>query len=400
MPVTEDFLDFLPLFPLDTEETILERWRAWTNEGVSVEDVDEWVDVREGSFVHMALALGSREAARIYDLMGTEYPASVFPLYSWGEYLDDLAIGYTLERLAATPAGGIVTFFGPEGTVIEPGTVVGVEAAVGDTAIREYEVTDGGTIGDEAPGMVELEVVAREAGSATDASAGQLTLILSTITSEGEVTATNSDPIIGGSDPETDEALRDRLLSVFDGQGPGNVHDYEVWARAYVGVGRVTVIPVWNGPGTVKVIVLTADGDPVSPEVVEGLQAFLDPVAGKGRGQAPVGHEVTVETATSTNVVITAIVEFADGYSLDGTGGTTALEEALFTALADYVNSTQPGEEIVLQKIVGRLIAFDGVHDVGEVKINGKAENLALKDEPAEVGTLDEAESELIEGEV
>lgn len=398
MAVTEDFLDFLPLFPLETEEAIRERWDAWANEGISTEDTDNWVDVREGTFFQLASEMGVKEAARIYDLMGTEYPAAVFPLYSWGEYLDDLAIGYTIERLAATPADGVVTFKGPNGTVIEPGTAIGVEAAVEDAPIKEYEVTEGGTIG--ISGEITLPVTAREAGKATDAAAGQLTLILSTIEAEGEVTVLNAEPIIGGSDPETDEALRERLLGVFDGQGPGNVRDYAVWARAYVGVGRVTVIPVWNGPGTVKVIVLTADGDPVSAEVVEGLKAFLDPVAGKGEGQAPIGHEVTVETATAVNIKITATIEFVDGYSLAGGGSTIAMKAALLEALADYVNSTQPGEEIVLQKVVGRLIAFDGVHDVANVKINTKAENFKLKSEPAQIGVLEEAGTVLTEGEV
>jgi len=397
MAVTEDFLDLLPLFPLDTEAVVRARWNAWANEGLTPEDVEEWVDTREGAFFFIASEPGVREAARIYDLMGTEYPAAVFPLFSWAEYLDDLAAAYKVERLAATPASGEVTFKGPEGTVIAPGVVVGVEAAVEDAPIKEYEVTEGGTIG--VSKEITLPVTARESGSATNAAAGQLTLLLSTIEAEDEVSVLNTDPIVGGTDPETDEALRERLLEVFQGKGPGNVHDYKVWARAYGGVGRVSVIPVWNGPGTVKVIVLTSDGQPVSAEVVEGLQAFLDPVAGKGSGQAPVGHTVTVETATSTDIKITAKVEFEEGYSLDGAASTIALEDDLLAALADYVTSVLPGEEIVLQKIVGRLIGFDGVHDVTEVKINGAAKNVALDDDPAEVGEL-AGTTELTEGEI
>jgi uncharacterized phage protein gp47/JayE len=398
MAIAEDFLDLLPLFPEETEEAIRLRWDTWANEGLTVEDAEEWVDVREGGFFFIASQPGVREAARTYDLMGTEYPAAIFPLFSWGEYLDDLALGYKVERLAATPAGGIVTFSGDEGTVIGPGTTVGVEAAVEDADVREYEVTEGGTI--DASGEIDLPVVAREAGFATRAGAGQVTILLSTVESEGEVTVTNAEPIVGGTDPETDEKLRERLLEVFEGKGPGNIHDYEVWARAYIGVGRVTVIPVWDGPGSVKVIVLTAEGLPVSVEVVEGLQAFLDPVAGKGHGQAPVGHTVTVATATSKDITVSAKVEFEDGFTLDGLGGTTAMEAALLASIAEYVNAVQPGQEIVLQKIVGRLVAFDGVHDVGSVKIDGEAKNLALDDDPAEVGVLDVEASVLTEGSV
>jgi uncharacterized phage protein gp47/JayE len=396
--VTEDLLSLLPLFSTETEGAIRERFDAWANEGISVEDANEWVDTRPGSFFFLNTEPMVREVARAYDLMGTEFVGASFPLYSWGTYLDDLAAGYSVERLAATQAGGIVTFTGPEGTTIPAGTTLGVPAAVEDAGFKEYEVTEGGEIGPS--GKLDLPVVSVEAGSVTNAAAGQVTEILSTIEAEEEVTAVNDDPIVGGTDPETDESLRERLLAVFEGRGPGNVRDYEIWARSYGGVGMVTVIPVWNGPGTVKVIVLTDEGQPVSAEVVEGLQDFLDPVAGKGSGQAPVGHTVTVATAEAIDVTVAAVIEFEEGYSLTGSGGETALEEAIIAAIQDYFASVQPGEEVVLQKISARIAAFDGVHDLKEVKLNGSAKNLLLDADPAQIASLDVEGSSLKEGEV
>jgi uncharacterized phage protein gp47/JayE len=339
-----------------------------------------------------------RELARAYDLAGTEMVAAAFPLYSWGTYLDDLAAGYEVERLAATQSKGIVTFFGPEGTVIPAGTTIGVAASVPDAPFKEYEVIESGVIGPTEE--IDLAVISREAGLVTRAAAGQVTEILSTIEGEGEVTAANAEPIVGGTDPETDESLRERLLAVFGGRGPGNQRDYEIWSRSFIGVGEVTVIPVWNGPGTVKVIVRTADGQPVSAEVVEGLKAFLDPVAGKGKGQAPVGHTVTVETASAISLKLTGVLEFNDGFSLDGTAGTVALRALLMDAVSDYVMSVQPGEEVVLQKVIARLAAFEGVHDLKEVKLNGSALNVALSSNPAKIVTLNFETSALTEGAV
>ena len=398
MPVAEDLLGLLPLFPGETEASIRLRFNTWANEGVSVEDPDEWVDVREGSFFQIVTEPMVREIARAYDLMGSEYLAAAFPLYSWGTYLDDLAAGYAVDRLAATKSSGTVTFFGPEDTVIPAGTVIGVAAAVPDAGFKEYEVTEGGTI--DGSEEIDLPVESREAGFVTRAGAGQLTEILSTIEADEEVTVSNAEPILGGTDPETDESLRERLLAVFEGRGPGNVRDYEIWARSYGGVGMVTVIPVWNGPGTVKVIILTADGQAVSEEVVEGLQAFLDPVAGKGEGQAPVGHTVTVETAAAVPISVSATIEFADGYSLAGTAGTIALEDALLAAINDYFMAVQPGEEVVLQKVAARLAAFDGVHDIKDVELNGGTANVLLDDNPAEIASLDVEGTALAEGEV
>lgn len=395
MPIGDDLLTFLPLFPEETEAAIRQRFDEWANEGVSVEEADEWVDTREPGFFFTASQLFVRESARIYDLMGTEMVAAAFPLYSWGEYLDSLAEGFTVDRLPATQASGKVTFNGPDGIAIPPGTVVGAAPSVENAAAKEYEVTEGGTI---EGGTVELPVISREAGAVTDAAADQVTEILSTIESgEEPVTVINPERIVGGSDPESDEALRERLLAVFDGRGPGNTRDYEIWARSYIGVGRVTVIPVWNGPGTVKVIALTADGGPVSAEVVEGLQEFLDPVAGKGEGEAPVGHTVTVETATQKAITFSAEIQFADGYSLDGEGGTIAMEAPILEAVADYVDKVQPGDNVVVEKAAARAAIFDGVHDLKNPKLNGKAENVALKSDPAEVALLNIEGSALTE---
>lgn len=389
MAIEPDFLDLLPLFPTETEDTIRARWQAWANEGLTVDDSDEWVDVREGGMFSIGTEGGIREVARVYDLMGTEFPAATFPLYTWGSYQDDVALGYRLERLAATPASGVVTFTGAVGTVIDPGFTVGVEGSIEGAKAKEYEVTEGGTI--PGGGSIDLVVVAVAAGAATDAGAHQVTLPLSAPLSGAIETIDNAEPMIGGTDPETDEALRERLLAAFEGKGPGNIHDYEVWARAFSNdIGLVTVIPIWNGPGTVKVIILTAQGGVVPTEIVEGLKAFLDPVAGLGHGQAPVGHDVTVETATQVSVKVEADVTWADGYSADGEGGTIAMRAQLEAAVADYIRSEPPGGEVVLTKVIGRLVGFTAIHDVPTLKLNGSAANISLSDNPAEVGFLDE----------
>jgi uncharacterized phage protein gp47/JayE len=380
--ILDDSDEFLPLFPEETEQTIRERWAACANEGLTEEDVDEWVDVREGSFWYVATAPAIREAARIYDLMGSEFPAAAFPLWTWGEYLDDLALGFDLERNAASFAAGVVKFTSEDGVAIPAGTQVAVEGG------PEYQTTEGGAIL-PGGGDVELPVKALLAGSEGNVGIGAITLLESPF--DESITIANEEAIVGGSEAETDEALRERLLAAHEGKGPGNKKDYAIWALAYgEGVGRAIVVPLWKGPGTVLVIVLTAEGDPVSAETVEGLQNFLDPVAGEGEGEAPIGPTVTVTTAEQVKVDVEAEVELETGYSLDGAGGTIALEEALESAIADEINRSQPGDEVVRQKIVGRIVSLAGVHDVGEVKLNTKSENVVLDDDPAQVGVLDE----------
>lgn len=240
---------------------------------------------------------------------------------------------------------------------------------------------------DTTGNRITLPVEAVETGVAFNANAGEVTIQVSEIGAESVV---NEDAIEGGTDPETDEALLTRLLERFEGIGPGNIRAYRVWSLEYPGVGRVAIIPLWNGPNTVLVVALTATGDPVSGSVVEGLQADLDPVPGKGEGRAPIGHEVTVATAEAIAVDFAAKIEFEEGYSLDGAGGTVAMRDDLTAAIAAYFESAEPGGEVVRLKSAGRLVSFAGVHDAGSIKLDGAEANVALSAEPPQVAELGE----------
>lgn len=379
-----DSLEFLPLFPDETEDVILARMEGWANEGLDpAVDVDLWVDTREGGHWRTAVTPCAREIARLYDMAGTEVPMSGMVVWAWGSYLDDLAQVWNVERLAATAAEGTVTFTGPEGTVIGPGTVVSASPAEPDEDAPSFEVVTGGSIG--AGGSLDLAVRATVAGAEGDVGANAITAPSTPLPG---VTFTNAEPTSGGTEPETDEALAQRLLEEFAGKGGGTVRDYKVWARERAGVGHATVIPVWEGPNTVLVIITDPNGEPTSAETVAALQAELDPVAGKGSGKAPVGATVTVETAALLNVEIVATLDFEEGYSLDGFGGTIALEGSIEKAVGSYVTTVQSGGEVVRSQVEGRIAVVPGVHDVGDITINGVAANLKVASAPPKVPVL------------
>lgn len=386
-----DLLNFEPLFPDQDEETILERWRGWANEGLDpAEDVEQWTDTREGSHWWVMTTPGRREAARQYDAMGTEVVAAAFPQWSWGRFLDDHGELRNLERNVATYAGGTVTFVGEEGTVIPPGTVVGVEPADPDADAPEYETTVGGEI--PAPidpataGVLDLPVRAREAGSASNVGIAAISAVITPL--EGIEAVGNDDPIVGGTDAETDEAYRPRILESFVGVAVANALYYRRLALNYPGIGRVAVVPAADGPGTITLIISTASGDPVAPEVVAGFQALVDPDPGQGAGQGQVGATITVVTATTLEVAVAATVETEPGYSLDGLGGTIPLRDAIEAAVAAYIDSVEAGGEVVLAQVLARIASIQGVHDVTGVTLNGVAGNVDVAADPPEAPTL------------
>lgn len=287
------------------------------------------------------------------------------------------ALGYRVYRKTGGSAGPVYDFLAE--TVLSTYVDAG---AVGVDAARHPPATN--TTG----GKRRLPIRATLPGVAGNVSANAATQF-STPPPPG-VSVTNEDPITGGTEAETDESLRERVLGSFQGQGAGNKRDYERWARAWVGVGRATVIPLWNGPGTVKVIITTIDGQPASQETIDGLQNDLDPVPGLAEGRAPVSAIVTVDTAMVRTIEIAASVEFEVGYSLDGFGGTVALRAEIVQALGDYVNRVEPGGEIVVSQLVGRIVSVLGVHDARLDTLEGVAPpvNVQIDSDPAEVPVM------------
>lgn len=376
-----------PLFGDQTEAVILARWEEWANEGVTPEQADEWVSTREGDHWHRMVRSGVREAAKWYDRAGTEVVLAGHPLWAFSDYLDSHAFVQDILRLTATYAEGTVTVSATEGTVIAAGVRFGVEP-VEEGELIEFEATAEATVpADPDPdtvGTVDVPVRATDTGSIYNVPAGAVTLILTAL-DDDTATVTNADAMTGGSEVEADAGLRQRLFGTYRGVRRGNVYDYELLARAIPGVGRATVIPVWNGPGTVLVIVSGPNGEPVSAGVVAAVQEALDPVAGLGAGQAPISANVTVQTAAVLAIDVTATVELEAGYSLDGAGGSIDVSPTVERMLTSYISRVRPGGEVVKSKIAGAITNVVGVHDVNVTVPVG---NVAVNDDPAQAPAL------------
>jgi uncharacterized phage protein gp47/JayE len=285
-------------------------------------------------------------------------------------------LGGTYEFLAevAAPATG----FSDANAVASTPAVLPSVNTTGGELVRSIRATEEGLVGNVPPGAITV------------------------IATPGldDVTVVNDSGTVGGAEPETDLALRERVLNAYRGKGAGSRRDYIRWGRAWAGVGRVTVIPLWAGPGTVKLIVSDLNGDPVSADTVAGLQADLDPVPERGEGRAPIGAKVTVLTAAAFPIDISATVEFETGYSLDGGTGAVGLRQVIVAALREYVERVEPGGELVIRQVIGRIATVAGVHDVGSVHINGGTVNVPVSSNPPMAPQLAAEDVALVEGAV
>jgi uncharacterized phage protein gp47/JayE len=152
----------------------------------------------------------------------------------------------TTGRKLATLASGTVSFTGASGTVIPMGTRI--------RGVAEYETTAEIVIG---AGPTDVPVRALDAGSIGNANEGSTLTLLSQVPgADDTVTVVGID---GGTDVETDDQLRTRILHRI--QNPpmgGAVADYVTWALAVPGVTRAWAAPE-QGPGTITVRFLMDD---------------------------------------------------------------------------------------------------------------------------------------------
>ena len=243
---------------------------------------------------------------------------------------------------------------------------------------------------------------------------------------DGLETAELTEVLIPGEDEETTDHLRQRYLDSFNEKAfAGNKAAYLALVRAIDGVGDVKVTRVWNGDinpasmiptdavatwynglsvtgevkawidavyaaalakkltvgGTVLITIVDSDDYGVaSSTLVQTVQNAIDPEsdAGEGEGLAPIGHVVTVQSASGVTINVTTDITFEQGYSWSNLG--TAITKAVSDYLLELRTYWANGSNTVVRiaQIESRILAITGVADIADTEINGEASNLTL----------------------
>lgn len=180
--------------------------------------------------------------------------------------------------------------------------------------------------------------------------------------------------LVVGEDEESTEHLRSRYFSELESiDFGGSVVDYKNFTNEIAGVGAVDVVPIWNGGGTVKVIIADAALQPPTQYLIDTVQATLDPLdsQGQGYGIAPIGHTVTVVGAEADTIDVSAYFIFQTGFSFANTG---ALLQAKLNAYLDSLNTLWENKQTIVVRastLISEFLSVTGVLDVQNVLING-----------------------------
>lgn len=185
-----------------------------------------------------------------------------------------------------------------------------------------------------------------------------------------------------GSNKETDEELRQRYMeSVTAPQFGGNITDYQIKTKSLEGVGGVKVVPIWNGGGTVKLIITNSAYGVPSKKLIKDVQNAIDPTGDQtGIGIAPIGHIVTVFGAEAFNISISAKVVLKDNMNVEDIK--KAINEAIDNYFLSLSMKWDKEESLIIRvsQIETRMLGVNGIIDITDTKINNQYSNIILKE--------------------
>ena len=354
----------IPDYLNEDEETIHQRM---------LEKAPPGVDTSEGSFFWDTTRPGAIEKAQLVQLQLQSLLQLFFVQTSYGEYLDYLGQARGVTRLPATSATGNVKFVGQPGILVKAGTQVATQSSTNAPAIT-FKTTEEGVI--NAEGEVVVRAECAEPGTAGNVPAGVIVLMAEPV--EGVMAVTNPDPFTGGTDVEDDDSFRERILDARRLPATsGNKHHYKLWAKEVPGVGDAKVFPLWDGPGTVKVVIVDGNKLAASPELLDAVTDHIE-------NQRPIGATVTVASAAEKQINIAADVTLAGGYTI------VQVQQLYQEAVVSFFREIALVETYVSYAQLGKiLLETPGVGDYSGLLVNGAVNNVLLGEEEVPVlGTV------------
>lgn len=333
----------------DSKEVIQERMLA---------NIANEYDKTEGSFFYDATKPVAIELETL-DTKADSILNKGFANTAAGTDLDKICGEQGVYRKPATKSSGLVTVTGVVGSAITSGEIVASDNV--NLMFTENKVIPVG-------GSINVAVECEQYGTIGNVPVGAIKYFPKTL--EGLQTVTNTAAFTNGYDAETDESLRERYYTkVQTPATSGNKYHYLNWAKEVTGVGDAKVFPLWNGNGTVKVVIINSNKRAADNTLINTVMSHIE-------DNRPIGATVTIASATEKviNVTVTLTID-VNNYTVD------QVKTSIENGLSEYFKSIAFKETYVSYAKVGNII-FDtpGVLDYSNLLVNGGIVNIAIAD--------------------
>lgn len=328
-------------------------------------EIPDDIDKSEGEFVYdvtkpVAIELSKQylEQDKILDRGFVETAA--------GTDLDRKVSEQGLTRKPATFATATVKITGAEGAEVNEGILVSSDTI-------NFRVTESVVIDSSLEVNVSVECI--QSGIAGNVPAGAIKYFPVTIA--GLTSVTNLEAVNNGYNAESDEELRQRYYDkVRTPATSGNKYHYKNWAKEVTGVGDARVISLWDGPGTVKVIIIDSNKTGADLQLIEDVENYIEEVR-------PIGATVTVVSASEVAINVQANLTIdIDNYS------EAEVIENIEEGITEYLKEIAFIEDYVSYARIGSIIlGSQGVLDYESLTVNSGTANISIaNDEVAVLG--------------
>ena len=269
-----------------------------------------------------------------------------------------------ITRRPGTRAYCTINFSGTPGYTVPAGTQFLTAQGLSFSLVADEELDNHGI------GSGQLE--ADQVGSAYNVAAGAIVRMYVNLPGLNTYTSRAAQ---GGTDPETDQALLERIRErVQQPPTSGNGYYYRQLAMSVSGVGNAKITELADGPGTVGVMLVTPEGRAAPSETIEAVEEAIAP-------QRVVGAAVTVSAPTEVTINVTSRVSLATGTEVE------TVEAALTASVADYLqeligdkydpiyySAAEDGQyKVSGPQILGMLLSIPGVENYSQFLVNGVA---------------------------
>ena len=213
-------------------------------------------------------------------------------------------------------------------------------------------ITVGETVLEEGKTTVIVEAEAEQPGKAWNVGQDTITRMVTRVTGINEVTNAEGYLIKEGSDPESDEQLRQRAIGVWETLGLGGTREaYRTWALSVPGVIAASVLDDFPfGPGTVGVVILGENGVP-SAELINEVYQYI-------KARKPLTADIRVLSPEIVTINIDLEVTRFASASQD------TIENDVINAITEYSSRLQLGEGLIIARLIDAVMNVDGIYNV------------------------------------
>ena len=187
------------------------------------------------------------------------------------------------------------------------------------------------------------------------------------------MSVTNKEPITGGTQRESNNDYYDRIAAEYDSSMTylGNDSDYIRWAKE-AGAGDCIVVSAYDGPGTVKLVLVDRNGEPANDTLIQEVYHYIVSPDNRAKRLLPTAcAKLVCVAATTVNIHY-----ICTGLSIDETTTIEQVKKDFKEAVMKIYDKAKNDSILRYNDVRPLISAINGVKDFDTFMMNNNIVNI------------------------